>query len=163
MRLMQVNQQLMNTLQIFAAAYVMYEHGLRLGREAPGPKSLQKQVLRLIIRLYTLTVSAANLALNRNCIKFTFVYWSGLSQRVQGLSSAVSSTEMDRFICRLEKSGVSIFLLLWRCSSTHVHISTFAFNEETKHGPDGLRKKPQQETGKSSGVMQWRQGASIPV
>ena len=28
----------------FAAAYVMYEHGLRLGREAPGPKSLQKQV-----------------------------------------------------------------------------------------------------------------------
>ena len=28
----------------FTAAYVMYEHGLRLGREAPGPKSLQKQV-----------------------------------------------------------------------------------------------------------------------
>ena len=53
----------MNMLQIFAAAYVMYEHGLRLGREAPGPKSLQKQVLRLIIRLYTHTVSAANLAL----------------------------------------------------------------------------------------------------
>ncbi len=26
-----------------AAAYVMYEYGLRLGREAPGPKSLQKQ------------------------------------------------------------------------------------------------------------------------
>jgi len=25
------------------SAYVMYEHGLRLGREAPGPKSLQKQ------------------------------------------------------------------------------------------------------------------------
>ena len=59
----------MNMLLIFAAAYVMYEHGLRLGREAPGPKSLQKQVLRLLVRLYTLTVSAANLALNRNCIK----------------------------------------------------------------------------------------------
>ena len=67
---------------------------------------------------------------------------------------------MDRFICRPEKSGVSIFLLLWRCSSAHVHISTFTFNEETKHGPWRLRKKPQQETGKSSGVTR---GASIPV
>ena len=26
------------------AAYVMFEYGLRLGRESPGPKSLQKQV-----------------------------------------------------------------------------------------------------------------------
>ena len=34
-----------------AAAYVMYEHGLRLGREAPGPKSLHKQVrLELLYR-----------------------------------------------------------------------------------------------------------------
>ena len=66
----------MNMLQIFAAAYVMYEHGLRLGREAPGPKSLQKQVLRRLVRLYTLTVSAANLALLH---KITFVYWSGLA------------------------------------------------------------------------------------
>ena len=71
----------MNMLQIFAAAYVMYEHGLRLGREAPGPKSLQKQVLRLLIRLFTLTVSAANLVFNRKCMEllvWMYLEWFGL-------------------------------------------------------------------------------------
>ena len=31
-------------IHVSAAAYVMYEQGLRLGREAPGLQSLQKQV-----------------------------------------------------------------------------------------------------------------------
>ena len=31
-------------IHVSTAAYVMYEQGLRLGREAPGLKSLQKQV-----------------------------------------------------------------------------------------------------------------------
>ena len=33
-----------NDTPVSTAAYVMYEQGLRLGREAPGLKSLQKQV-----------------------------------------------------------------------------------------------------------------------
>ena len=34
---------------VSTAAYVMYEQGLRLGREAPGLKSLQKQVWTMLV------------------------------------------------------------------------------------------------------------------
>ena len=36
-------------IHVSTAAYVMYEQGLRLGREAPGLKSLQKQVWTMLV------------------------------------------------------------------------------------------------------------------
>ena len=43
------NTTVVTDTHISTAAYVMYEQGLRLGREAPGLKSLQKQVWTILL------------------------------------------------------------------------------------------------------------------
>ena len=43
-RVVQMSTTVITDIHVSTAAYVMYEQGLRLGREAPGLKSLQKQV-----------------------------------------------------------------------------------------------------------------------
>ena len=42
------NTTVVTDTPVSTAAYVMYEQGLRLGREAPGLKSLQKQVWTML-------------------------------------------------------------------------------------------------------------------